>query len=50
MQLAQKLGDLKGMFLRDVESRRVENVPAGEEEGKFLTRRCLGKEKMFVGY
>jgi hypothetical protein len=39
VQLAQKLGDLKGMFLRDVESRQVENGLAVEDGGKFLTRR-----------
>ena len=31
VQLAQKLGDLKGMFLTDVESWQVGNVPAVEE-------------------
>jgi hypothetical protein len=37
-ELAEKLGDLKGMFLRDVESRQVENGPAVVDKGKLLTR------------
>ena len=49
VQLAQKLGDLKGVFLRDVESRPVENVPAVEDEGMFDSA-LLGKGNVYMGY
>ncbi len=47
-QLTQKLRDLKAMFLKDVESRRVENVPAIREEGMFDSA-LLGKRQNVYG-